>query len=60
MKEKVEVYGKGNLGPNRSVIYRETLDDEPKLIWDETKIHKHYNALAELLARRGELLRVAL
>ena len=56
VKEKVQVYGDGNLGPNRQLIYRETKKDENTYIWKEKEIQYHYNEIVELLNKRDEIL----
>ena len=62
VKEKVEVYGHGNLGPNRQVIYAKTALDEKKekWSWGEKQIAEHYDEIAELLDQREKLLDVKL
>ncbi len=54
VKEKVEVYGSGNLGPNRQVIYKMT--KEAHWNWDAEQIRNHYNDIVDLLSRRQHLL----
>ncbi|MBR6022536.1 MAG: DUF262 domain-containing protein [Kiritimatiellae bacterium] len=53
VKEKVQAYGKGNLGPNRRIMYEET--EAANFEWGEAQIRKHYNELVELLENRGTL-----
>ena len=57
VKEKVQVYTKGNLGPNRRVMYEET--EKANFEWGEEQIHKHYNELVELLSTREKLCPVS-
>ena len=54
VKEKVERCGKGNLGPNRQIIYSETQNAGGK--WGEEQIRRHYNELVDLLNERTTLL----
>ena len=54
VKEKVEVYGKGNLGPNRQIIYAETI--ESNWTWSDEQIRKHYNEIVTLLNKRHQIL----
>lgn len=56
VKEKVETFGKGNLGANRQIMYSETKNDDGTYTWDEDKIKKHYNELLELLSKRKHIL----
>lgn len=58
VKEKVEAYGHGNLGPNRQVIYAMTMSDrgKEKWSWGEKEIREHYNEIAELLEQRETVL----
>ena len=56
VKEKVETFGKGNLGANRQIMYSETKNDDGTYTWDEDKIKKHYNELLELLSKRKVIL----
>lgn len=56
VKEKVETFGKGNLGANRQIMYSETKNDDGTYTWDEDKIKKHYNELLELLSKRKDIL----
>lgn len=56
VKEKVETFGKGNLGANRQIMYSETKNDDGTYTWDKDKIKKHYNELLELLSKRREIL----
>ena len=62
VKEKVEVYGHGNLGPNRQVVYAKTASDEEKgkWAWGEKQSAEHYNEIAELIDQREKLLNVNL
>lgn len=55
VKEKVEVYGHGNLGPNRQIIY--SITKESLWVWGEDQIRTHYNELVELLDKRVSLLK---
>lgn len=54
VKEKVEVYGKGNLGLNRQIIYAETIASG--WVWGNEQIRKHYNEIAALLDGRNSIL----
>ena len=56
VKEKVQVYGNGNLGPNRQLIYRET--EKNNFNWNEKEIQYHYNEIVELLNKRNEILEI--
>ena len=56
VKEKVETFGRGNLGANRQIMYAMTNDGEGKFTWDEKKIIKHYNELLKLIEQRKEIL----
>jgi len=57
VKEKVEAYGTGNLGPNRQIMYNETRQSLWR--WGESEIRNHYNEIVKLLSEREELLKVA-
>ena len=57
VKEKVEEYGKGNLGINRQIIYAETI--ESNWDWGDEQIHTHYNEIAMLLNDRQKILSAA-
>lgn len=59
VRQKVQAYGKGNLGPNRQVIYAmtESGDMGEKWTWGECQIRDHYIEVSELLDRREDLLR---
>lgn len=54
VKEKVEVYGKGNLGINRQIIYAETKGSN--WVWGDEQIRNHYNEIATLLDNRKSIL----
>ena len=54
VKEKVDVYGKGNLGLNRQIIYAETI--ESNWAWGDEQIRKHYNEIVTLLNNRHVIL----
>ena len=54
VKEKVDVYGKGNLGLNRQIIYAETI--ESNWAWGDEQIRKHYNEIVTLLNNRYKIL----
>lgn len=54
VKEKVDVYGKGNLGLNRQIIYAETI--KANWTWGDEQIRNHYNEIALLLSNRQKLL----
>ena len=56
VKEKVETFGKGNLGANRQIMYSETKNHDGTYTWDKDKIKKHYNELLELLSKRKDIL----
>lgn len=56
VKEKVETFGKGNLGANRQIIYSETKNHDGTYTWDKDKIKKHYNELLELLSKSRSIL----
>ena len=56
VKEKVETFGRGNLGANRQIMYAMTDDGEGKFTWDERKIIKHYNELLKLIMQREAIL----
>ena len=56
VKEKVETFGKGNLGANRQIIYNETKNPDGTYTWDKDKIKIHYNELLELLSKRADIL----
>ena len=57
VKEKVEEYGKGNLGINRQIIYAETI--ESNWDWGDEQIRNHYNEIATLLNARQSILSAA-
>lgn len=59
VKEKVETFGKGNLGANRQIMYLMTKNDNNTYTWDESKIKAHYNELLELLSKRKEILEIS-
>ena len=54
VKEKVDVYGKGNLGFNRQIIYAETI--EANWTWGDAQIFSHYNEIVALLDSRQSIL----
>lgn len=56
VKEKVQTYSKGNLGPNRRIIYK--LTKENNYNWEENEIKNHYAELQRLLAKRYEILNI--
>ena len=58
VKEKVELCGNGNLGPNRQIIYAMTKSElgKEKWFWGEKQIRDHYNEIVELLEKRREIL----
>ena len=56
VKEKVETFGKGNLGANRQIMYSETRNHDGTYTWNKDKIKKHYNELLELLSKRKDIL----
>ena len=58
VKEKVQTFGKGNLGANRQVMYTMSKDAEDKYTWTEEKIKQHYNELLKLIEKRGEILNI--
>lgn len=47
VKEKVTSFGKGNLGANRQIIYKQT--ENNTYSWSEEDIRQHYNELVKLL-----------
>ena len=57
VKEKVEEYGKGNLGINRQIVYAETI--ESNWVWGDEQIGKHYNEIVTLLNDRQSILSAA-
>ena len=54
VKEKVETFGKGNLGANRQIIYE--LTKKNNYTWNEILIKEHYNELLDLLSERKNIL----
>ena len=58
VKEKVDMCGGGNLGPNRQIIYAETKSEsgKGKWVWEEKQIREHYHEIVELLNRRTAIL----
>ena len=55
VKEKVEVYGKGNMGPKRQIMYAMT--EANGYNWGHDEIRQHYNDLVLLLSKREEILK---
>lgn len=55
VKEKVEVYGKGNMGPKRQIMYAMT--ESKGYSWGHDEIRQHYNDLVLLLSKREEILK---
>lgn len=55
VKEKVEVYGKGNMGPKRQIMYAMT--EANGYNWGHDEIKQHYNDLVLLLSKRKEILK---
>lgn len=55
VKEKVEVYGKGNMGPKRQIMYAMT--EANGYNWGHDEIRQHYNDLVMLLSKREEILK---
>jgi hypothetical protein len=55
VKEKVEVYGKGNMGPKRQIMYAMT--ESNGYNWGHDEIRQHYNDLVLLLSKREEILK---
>jgi hypothetical protein len=55
VKEKVEVYGKGNMGPKRQIMYAMT--EANGYSWGHDEIRQHYNDLVLLLSKREEILK---
>lgn len=55
VKEKVEVYGKGNMGPKRQIMY--TMTESNGYNWGHDEIRQHYNDLVLLLSKREEILK---
>lgn len=54
VKEKVETFGKGNLGPNRQIIYNMTRENN--MHWNEENILTHYNNLVDILLNHKQIL----
>ena len=54
VKEKVETFGKGNLGAKRQIMYKMT--KERGYLWNKEQIKEHYNELIELLKNREAIL----
>ncbi len=52
VREKVQKYGKGNMGPNRQIMYKET--ETANYTWEIEQIRKHYNDLVDLLEAREQ------
>ena len=57
VQEKVETFGKGNLGANRQIMYNETKNPDGTYDWNKEKIKKHYNELLLLLSKSEEILK---
>lgn len=55
VKEKVDTFGKGNLGAKRQIMYKMT--KESGYSWDKEQIQKHYNELIQLLNNRETILK---
>lgn len=58
VKEKVETFGKGNMGAKRQIMYNMTKNDDNTYTWNESKIKAHYNELLVLLSKRKEILKI--
>lgn len=58
VKEKVETFGRGNLGANRQLMYKMTKNSDNTYSWDESKIRVHYNELLCLLSKSREILQL--
>ena len=54
VKEKVETFGKGNIGANRQIMY--AITKESNWNYREEQIKKHYNELLDLLSKRKIIL----
>lgn len=59
VKEKVETFGKGNLGANRQIMYRMTINSDNTYTWDDSKIREHYNELLYLLSNSKDILKLS-
>ena len=57
VKEKVQTFGKGNLGAKRQIMYAMSKYAEDKYTWNEEKIKQHYNKLLTLLSNRENILK---
>ena len=56
VKEKVQVFGSGNLGAKRQIMYAMSEDAEDKCTWTEEKIKRHYNDILSLIDKRMKIL----
>lgn len=54
VKEKVETYSKGNMGPKRQIMYAMTR--AKNFIWGEKEITEHHNDLLKILEQRRIIL----
>ena len=54
VKEKVDTFGKGNLGAKRQIMYKMTKDNG--YVWAEEQIKRHYNELLDLINNRNSIL----
>lgn len=54
VKEKVDTFGKGNLGAKRQIMYKMTKDNG--YVWVEEQIKTHYNELLDLINNRNAIL----
>lgn len=55
IKEKVQTFGKGNLGAKRQIMYKMSKDSEETYTWNKEKIKKHYNNIMQLIEKRGSI-----
>ena len=58
IKEKVQTFGKGNLGAKRQIMYKMSKDSEETYTWNKEKIKKHYNNIMQLIEKRVDILKV--
>lgn len=54
VKEKVDTFWEGNLGPKRQIMYKMTTSNNYK--WDRETIKEHYNDVIKLISHRKEIL----
>lgn len=55
VKEKVQAYGKGNMGAKRQIMYAMT--EANGYIWGHDEIKQHYNDIVLLLSKREDILK---